>query len=278
MQKFMNVAELRLVFGTERPCALFSDIDETLTTHGRLTLDALHARGDLERASIPLILVTGRAAGFAWTLFQILGADALVAENGGLIYLKEDPERPWIFQSEDQDTSANPLYTQEQGSLHHLKHIRQRAQTLFDALLKRELLPPKTTPTHDNLFRLSDFTFPIQGLAATTLSCIRTEAKNAELGFVYSTIHGHFSASSQEKGRAVEWICAHRGWPTNRVLTLGDSPNDASLFDPSRFPCSAAVANFKKYADQSEHHPRYLCSYESGEGFAELVHLFAANS
>jgi hypothetical protein len=57
------------------------------------------------------------------------------------------------------------------------------------------------------------------------------------------------------------------------VVTVGDSPNDESLFDESHFPVSVGVANVFEYANQLKYQPIYVTSASEGEGFCELVRL-----
>lgn len=58
------------------------------------------------------------------------------------------------------------------------------------------------------------------------------------------------------------------------VVTIGDSPNDESLFT---FELSVGVANLRRYVDKLEHLPTYWASQEAGEGFSELVrHLLGS--
>jgi 3-deoxy-D-manno-octulosonate 8-phosphate phosphatase KdsC-like HAD superfamily phosphatase len=48
----------------------------------------------------------------------------------------------------------------------------------------------------------------------------------------------------------------------------GDSPNDEPMFE--FFDNSVAVANFKKFANQVKHQPKFITDLEGGFGFAEL--------
>jgi hydroxymethylpyrimidine pyrophosphatase-like HAD family hydrolase len=56
-----------------------------------------------------------------------------------------------------------------------------------------------------------------------------------------------------------------------QVLTVGDSPNDESLFDQRCFPVSVGVANVLDYANQLSHQPTYVTTAAEGEGFCELA-------
>jgi hydroxymethylpyrimidine pyrophosphatase-like HAD family hydrolase len=54
-----------------------------------------------------------------------------------------------------------------------------------------------------------------------------------------------------------------------QFLFVGDSPNDAAMFE--FFPCSVGVANVRRFADRIATPPRYVTEREAGAGFAELV-------
>jgi hypothetical protein len=60
-------------------------------------------------------------------------------------------------------------------------------------------------------------------------------------------------------------------YATEQVLTVGDSPNDASLFNPELFPLSVGVANVLDYASELVYQPTYVTTAPEGEGFCELV-------
>src|SRR5262252_664541 len=59
------------------------DVDDTLTTHGKLTADAYSALEALQRAGLRGVAVTGRAAGFCEYAARMWPVDAVVGENGG---------------------------------------------------------------------------------------------------------------------------------------------------------------------------------------------------
>ncbi len=56
-----------------------------------------------------------------------------------------------------------------------------------------------------------------------------------------------------------------------QVVTVGDSPNDESLFNPSYFKHSVGVANVRDYTNQMQHQPTYITTAAEGEGFCELA-------
>ena len=60
----------------------------------------------------------------------------------------------------------------------------------------------------------------------------------------------------------------------DRFVFVGDSPNDAPMFE--FFPYAVGVANVQRFADRIDTPPRYVTTREAGAGFAELAELLAA--
>ena len=53
------------------------------------------------------------------------------------------------------------------------------------------------------------------------------------------------------------------------VVYIGDSPNDAPMFE--FFPKSVGVANIQRFAGALPAAPKYVASASSGAGFAEVI-------
>jgi hypothetical protein len=75
---------------------VFTDIDDTLTTHGAITPDALQALHDLRAAGLVVITITGRPIGWCTPFLDGSAAqpwpvEAMVAENGAVAYVHENP-------------------------------------------------------------------------------------------------------------------------------------------------------------------------------------------
>src|SRR6202453_3372668 len=69
--------------------ALFSDIDGTMTTGEGIESATYAALERLVAAGVPVILVTGRPAGFGHAFMRMLPVLACVTENGGVTFLRE---------------------------------------------------------------------------------------------------------------------------------------------------------------------------------------------
>ena len=66
---------------------LLTDIDDTLTTDGAITPDALDALGALKAAGLHVIPITGRPVGWSAPFAATWPVDAIVAENGAVALL-----------------------------------------------------------------------------------------------------------------------------------------------------------------------------------------------
>src|SRR6185503_128964 len=62
--------------------AVLTDIDDTLTTQGKLTAQAYSALERLQQAGFRVVPVTGRPAGWCDHIARMWPVDAVVGENG----------------------------------------------------------------------------------------------------------------------------------------------------------------------------------------------------
>src|SRR5450830_2106206 len=69
---------------------VFTDIDDTLTTDGKLSAQAYTALETLQRAGLRVIPVTGRPAGWCDQIARMWPVDGIIGENGAL-YMWHDP-------------------------------------------------------------------------------------------------------------------------------------------------------------------------------------------
>ena len=63
---------------------VLTDIDDTLTTDGAITSDALEALGKLKAAGLHVVAITGRPVGWSEPFARDWPVDAIVAENGAV--------------------------------------------------------------------------------------------------------------------------------------------------------------------------------------------------
>ena len=69
--------------------ALFSDVDGTMTSGDRIEAKTYEALERLGEAGIPVIMVTGRPAGFGQAFMKVTPVLACVSENGGVTFVRD---------------------------------------------------------------------------------------------------------------------------------------------------------------------------------------------
>lgn len=229
-----------------------TDMDGTLTRSGKFTPALLQALADLAHAEIPVLIVTGRSAGWVQSVVNYLPIAGAIAENGGLFY------------SEKSETSE--LLT----SIADIAAHRQKLAVMFRDL---QTTFPQIQESNDNLFRLTDWTFDVGGLTTENLQQMADRCHAQGWGFTYSTVQCHIKPAQQDKAIGLLEVLSRyfSQYSTEHIVTVGDSPNDESLFDRHHFPVSVGVANVLHYVDRLAHHPVFVTQLPEAAGFCELV-------
>ena len=231
-----------------------TDMDGTLTKEGKFTVELLQSLEKIVQTEIDIIIVTGRSAGWVEAVAHYLPIQGAIAENGGLFYDNQSLNSQLIGRIDDLNL-----------------HREQLAQTF--QLLQAKF--PDLKESTDNRFRVTDWTFDVADLTTIELERIENICQQEGWSFTYSTVQCHIKPLGQDKAIALESVLSQY-FPqiqSTQVVTVGDSPNDESLFDASQFPLSVGVANVSHYREQLQHQPTYITSKAEVEGFKELVEL-----
>ncbi|OKH40517.1 HAD family hydrolase [[Phormidium ambiguum] IAM M-71] len=242
------------IFTNKNINLIATDMDGTLTRYGKFSASLFKALEALAVANISVLIVTGRSAGWVQGLKSYLPVTGAIAENGGVFFLGNS-EEPKLL------TPIADLITH-----------RQNLATTF-AYLKSHF--PKIKESTDNPFRLTDWTFDVQGLTIAELHQLEQLCQAKNWGFTYSTVQCHIKPEKQTKATSLLQVL-NSYFPqltTENLITVGDSPNDETLFDQSIFPVSVGVANVLHYQDKLKFLPTYVTSLAEGEGFRELAEL-----
>ena len=72
---------------------VFADIDDTLTTNGRLTAEAYIALERLHEAGLLVVIITGRPAGWCDHIARMWPVSAVVGENGAFYFYYDKKEK-----------------------------------------------------------------------------------------------------------------------------------------------------------------------------------------
>jgi HAD superfamily hydrolase (TIGR01484 family) len=246
---------------------VLADIDDTLSTGGRITAEAYAAMESLRAAGLLFIPITGRPAGWCDHIARMWPVDAVVGENGA-VYMLHD-QRAGKLRKRYVATEAERVAN------------RRRLAEVAESIL-REV--PGAARASDQPYRESDlaidFCEDVPRLPADAIDRIMALMRAAGMTAKMSSIHvnGWFGAYDKlamtrtllrdEFGIDVD---AER----DHFIFVGDSPNDAPMFE--HFPYSVGVANVRAFGGRIATPPAYVTERESGAGFAELAaHLLAA--
>jgi HAD superfamily hydrolase (TIGR01484 family) len=254
MDRLLPLSEVSLTQCFSNVRLVATDMDGTLTRKGKFTSGLLQSLQDLATAGIMVVIITGRSAGWVSGLAYYLPIVGAVAENGGLFFLGGS-EKPVAL------TPIPDLIAHRQ----HLASAFQQLQTQF----------PQIQESADNRFRVTDWTFDVQSLSTDDLKTLSNLCQQMGWGFTYSNVQCHIKPLGQDKANGLSQVLREYfpQYTSQQVVTVGDSPNDESLFDERYFPISVGVANVLEYANQLQHQPVYMTTEAEGEGFCELARM-----
>lgn len=260
----------------QRVIGVFTDIDDTLTTDGAITPDALAALAALKAAGLDVIAITGRPAGWSEPFARSWPIDAIVAENGAvsLEFLYKNGLQPNKYNTKQ----LSKKYQQDEKT-RTKNHARMQsvATRLLREVPGSMLAQDSAGRETDMAIDHSEFTNLAQQQIAEVVRIMQNEGMHASVSSIH--INGWYGAHNKLQG--ARWI-VRQLWDRDldaeigRWVFIGDSTNDVLMFEA--FPQSVGVANVRRFEAQLAHKPRYITQGERGAGFAEMVAaLLAAN-
>jgi HAD superfamily hydrolase (TIGR01484 family) len=240
---------------------VFTDIDGTLTTHGRLFAAAYTALERLQRAGFLVIPVTGRPAGWCDQIARMWPVDAVVGENGAF----------W-FRHDAKGGKLVKRYIM--GDEERLK----RGRKLLDIAGRILAQVPGCALASDQRYREADiaidFREDVPELGRAEVARIVEIMEKEGLTAKVSSIHvngwfgGHDKLSTTKLMMREDFgidLDAER----DSFVFAGDSPNDQPMF--AFFPNAVGVANVLEMADLIRDFPAWITPSAGAAGFAELA-------
>ena len=242
---------------------VLSDIDDTLTTEGRLTVEAYGALQDLRDAGLRVVLVTGRPAGWCDHIARMWPVDAVIGENGAFY--------AWY------DASARKLRTRHVFDAAQRALNARRMDEVRDTIL-REV--PGCALASDQFCRLYDlaidFCEDVPPLPQSAVHRIVALMEQAGMTAKVSSIHVNGWFGDYDKLSMAHLLMRERYGieleaERERCVFVGDSPNDVPMF--AYLPNAVGVANVARFALPAAQAPAYVTPSAAGAGFAQLARL-----
>ena len=240
---------------------LLFDIDDTLTTHGKLSAAAYAALERFKAAGRIVVPITGRPAGWCDQIARLWPVDAVVGENGAFYF--------W------HDAAAGRLQRRYHDSDEARAQKRERLGAITDRIL-REV--PGCALAADQAYRETDLAIDycedVPALPLSAADQIAALMRDAGLTAKISSIHvngwfGGYDKLSMTRRLFAERFGVDLDANQREFSFVGDSPNDAPMF--AFFDHSVGVANVRRFAATLPAAPRYITVSESGAGFVELI-------
>ncbi len=243
---------------------VLTDIDDTLTTEGAITADALSALAALRASGLPVMAVTGRPVGWSEPFARDWPVQAIVAENGAVALVREPDGRLRKLYQQDATTRDRNL-RQLQAVARHI------VQTVPGAKLAQDSAGRETDIAIDH----SEFT----QLPPERIEQVVTLMREAGLQATVSSIHINGWIGDHDKYSGARWIvqelfARNLEAEITRWVYVGDSTNDERMF--ARFPNAVGVANIQRFAGVMTHLPAYVAEGERGAGFAQVTRAVLA--
>ena len=246
---------------------VLTDIDDTLSTHGRLSAEAYAAMERLSRAGRMVIPITGRPAGWCDHIARMWPVDAVVGENGALYMRYDRNARRLIRRFVDDEPT-------------------RRANCLRLAAIGKQIVAmvPGCALASDQRYRETDLAIdcredvpPLSRVAVDRIvALMQAEGMTAKVSSIH--VNGWFGDYDKLAMTRLLLSEVHEidiDVERDRFVFAGDSPNDAPLF--AFFPNAVGVANVREFADRIATLPAYVTHGEAGTGFAELADFLLAS-
>jgi len=246
---------------------VFCDIDDTLTTGGRLTADAYAAMERLERAGLQVVPITGRPAGWCDHIARMWPVAAVIGENGAFFFRYDraarSMRRRYVHDAETRSAQR--------------EHLQQIAAAVLAEV-------PGAAIAADQAYRETDLAIDycedVARLPREAVDRIVQLMQAHGLTAKVSSIHvngwfGGYDKLAMSKVLFAERFATDLDAANARYAYAGDSPNDAPMF--GFFANSIGVANVARFDGRMAAEPQYVARAAAGAGFAEIVaHLLGA--
>jgi HAD superfamily hydrolase (TIGR01484 family) len=246
---------------------VFTDIDDTLTTDGRLPAAAYGALEQLAAAGLAIVPITGRPAGWCDMIARFWPVAGVVGENGAFYF--------------SYDAAARKMVRRFMASEAERRENRRRLDVLAGAIVAAV---PGSAVSADQLYREADLAIDyredVRPLPMAAVERIVAAFETAGAVAKVSSIHvngwfGAYDKLGMTRRFAAEVLGLDLDATQHRFVFCGDSPNDAPMF--GFFANACGVANIHDFAGRLPASPAFVTAGRGAAGFVELAaHILRA--
>jgi len=245
---------------------VFTDIDDTLTTDGAITHDALAALGALKAAGLHVIAITGRPVGWSMPFAAAWPIDAIVAENGAVALVPPSAPGDALSKRYLQDAPTRA------ANYARMQQVLARIEREIPGAVRATDSPGRET---DIAIDHSEFVHLDEAQIAAVVALMHAEGMHATVSSIH--INGWYGDHNKLEG--ARWIVRELlgralDDEMDRWAYVGDSTNDQLMF--KTFAHSIGVANVARFVPKLAHLPHYVTQGERGAGFAEVAAVVLA--
>lgn len=240
---------------------VLSDIDDTITTEGRLTGRAYDALEKLSAAGLVVIPITGRPAGWCDHIARMWPVFAVVGENGAF-YMRYDHIAKKMLTHHFTDPAQRQIN-------------RQKLNELADNILRAV---PGCGLASDQNYREADlaidFCEDVTPLDESAVQMIVSLFQQAGAQAKVSSIHvngwfGDYDKLAMTQTLFTRECGLNLHEQLDTALFIGDSPNDEPMF--KFFDFSVGVANIQSQLHRLKFPPKFVTRSKGGDGFVEMA-------
>jgi HAD superfamily hydrolase (TIGR01484 family) len=232
---------------------VLTDVDDTLTDGPRLPAAAYSAIERLGDAGITVIPVTAAPSGWCDLMARMWPIGAVIGENGGLCF-RRDPAA---------DITERYYWSRP------AKRETVRAR-LADLAADIAAALPGAEIAHDQRYRETTLAFRnlATGLSEQILARLAAAGARTTLNSMWLLAwFGEFDKLAMARRMMPNLFGLDLEREAESCLYVGDSPNDAPMFD--FFAHSVGVASLRRYAMPTS--PRWITEGGGGAGFVEVA-------
>ncbi|MGA8172038.1 MAG: HAD-IIB family hydrolase [Methylocystis sp.] len=235
---------------------VLTDMDETLTHHGRLSARTYNAMERLQNAGVKVIPVTAAPAGWCDQMARMWPIDGVIGENGGLFFRRDGKEH---------------------GIARDFWHGEEKRHQIADRLaaIGREILDasPFAVLADDQPFRLASLGFLAPNSAQereAIVAALRRANADVTLNnlWVLGWIGGYNKLAMARRVLA-KFYGLDIDFDRDAVMYCGDSTNDAPMF--GHFRHTIGVSTVRRYLTEIPVPPRWITRGPGGDGFVEAA-------